>query len=191
MLFYLCGGLMFNHIIQELITKAIEKQAEKIITKKTSKQIQKDANTFNKPHLFVSGYYQAYAFLLVLPILIIVLLLCIFIQFQIHHFDMVALCCILMIFLLYATYKRVHKMYLLAYWQAGLTFYDRKGNQLVQIPSSYLKNATSKTNKLIIPYHNETWIIEKNKNDNLKEVEKMLSYFKNDSFCYECQNLYQ
>ena len=39
---------MFNHIIQELITKAIEKQAEKIITKKTSKQIQKDANTFNK-----------------------------------------------------------------------------------------------------------------------------------------------
>ena len=26
---------MFNHIIQELITKAIEKQAEKIITKKT------------------------------------------------------------------------------------------------------------------------------------------------------------
>lgn len=65
---------MLNHLIQELITKAIEKQAEKIITKKTSKQIQKDANTFNKPHFFVSGYYQAYAFLLVLPILIIVLL---------------------------------------------------------------------------------------------------------------------
>ena len=41
---------MLNHLIQELITKAIEKQAEKIITKKTSKQIQKDANTFNKPH---------------------------------------------------------------------------------------------------------------------------------------------
>ena len=59
---------MLNHLIQELITKAIEKQAEKIITKKTSKQIQKDANTFNKPHFFVSGYYQAYAFLLVLPI---------------------------------------------------------------------------------------------------------------------------
>ena len=82
-------------------------------------------------------------------------------------------------------------MYLIAYWKSGLVIYDCKGNQLVQIPSSYLKNATSKTNKLIIPYHNETWIIEKNKNDNLKEVEKMLSYFKNDSFCYECQNLYQ
>lgn len=63
-----------------------------------------------------------------------------------------------------------------------ITFYDRKGNQLVQIPSSYLKNATSKTNKLIIPYHNETWIIEKNKNDNLKEVEKMLSYLKTTHF---------
>ena len=46
---------MLNHLIQELITKAIEKQAEKIITKKTSKQIQKDANTFNKPHFFVSS----------------------------------------------------------------------------------------------------------------------------------------
>ena len=149
---------MLNHIIQELITKAIEKQTEKIITKKAQKKIQQEEVIFNKPHLFVSGYYQAYAFLFVCPILIIVLLLCIFIQFQVHHFDMVALCCILMIFLLYATYKRVHKMYLLAYWQSGLTFYDRKGNQLVQIPSSYLKNATSKTNKLIIPYHDETWI---------------------------------
>ena len=152
---------MLNHIIQELITKAIEKQTEKIITKKSQKKIQQEAVIFNKPHLFVSGYYQAYAFLFACPILIIVLLLCIFIQFQVHHFDMVTLCCILIIFLLYITYKRVHKMYLLAYWQSGLTFYDRKGNQLVQIPSSYLKNATSKTNKLIIPYHNETWIIEK------------------------------
>lgn len=74
---------MLNHLIQELITKAIEKQAEKIITKKTSKQIQKDANTFNKPHFLVSGYYQAYAFLLVLPILIIVLLLCMYIQLMV------------------------------------------------------------------------------------------------------------
>ena len=40
---------------------------------------------------------------------------------------------------------------------------------------------TSKTNKLIIPYHNETWIIEKNKNDNLKEVKKIAFLFlKND-----------
>ena len=37
-----------------------------------------------------------------------------------------------------------------------------------------------KPTNLLFPYHNETWIIEKNKNDNLKEVEKMLFYFKND-----------
>ena len=85
---------MLNHLIQELITTAIEKQAEKIITKKTSKQIQKDANTFNKPHFFVSGYYQAYAFLLVLPILIIVLLLCMYIQLKAKHLDMVIICLI-------------------------------------------------------------------------------------------------
>ncbi len=96
---------MLNHIIQELITKAIEKQTEKIITKKSQKKIQQEAMIFNKPHLFVSGYYQAYAFLFACPILIIVLLLCIFIQFQVHHFDMVTLCCILIIFLLYITYK--------------------------------------------------------------------------------------
>ena len=86
---------MLNHLIQELITKAIEKQAEKIITKKTSKQIQKDANTFNKPHFLVSGYYQAYAFLLVLPILIIVLLLCMYIQLMVNHLDMVIICLII------------------------------------------------------------------------------------------------
>ena len=53
---------MLNHIIQELITKAIEKQTEKIITKKSQKKIQQEEVIFNKPHLFVSGYYQAYAF---------------------------------------------------------------------------------------------------------------------------------
>ena len=69
---------MLNHIIQELITKTIEKQTEKIITKKSQKKIQQEEVIFNKPHLFVSGYYQAYAFLFACPILIIVLLLCIF-----------------------------------------------------------------------------------------------------------------
>ncbi|MGYP000136287396 len=48
---------MLNHIIQELITKAIEKQTEKIITKKSQKKIQQEEVIFNKPHLFVSGYY--------------------------------------------------------------------------------------------------------------------------------------
>ena len=33
---------MLNHIIQELITKAIEKQTEKIITKKAQKKIQQE-----------------------------------------------------------------------------------------------------------------------------------------------------
>ena len=126
MLLYRWGDFMLNHIIQELITKAIEKQTEKIITKKAQKKIQQEEVIFNKPHLFVSGYYQAYAFLFVCPILIIVLLLCIFIQFQVHHFDMVALCCILMIFLLYATYKRVHSFILFkkCYFKNQQTYYS-------------------------------------------------------------------
>lgn len=174
---------MLNHLIQELITKAIEKQAEKIITKKTSKQIQKDANTFNKPHFFVSGYYQAYAFLLVLPILIIVLLLCMYIQLKAKHLDMVIICLIILFFLIFITYKRTQKMYILAYWQSGLIVYNRKGQQLIQIPTAYVKKAVIKVNKIIISYHQETWIIEKNKNDNLKEIEQMLIYFKeSDSF---------
>ena len=172
---------MLNHIIQELITKAIEKQTEKIITKKSQKKIQQEAVIFNKPHLLVSGYYQAYAFLFACSYFNNR-----FIIMYVHlNFKYIILIWLFMLhfnnyFYFYATYKRVNKMYLIAYWKSGLVIYDCKGNELVQIPSSYLKNATSKTNKLIIPYHNETWIIEKNKNDNLKEVEKMLSYFKND-----------
>lgn len=53
---------MFQHIIQELITKAITQQTEKIIEKKTKKQIKKEEVYFQKPHLFISNYYQAYAF---------------------------------------------------------------------------------------------------------------------------------
>lgn len=95
---------------------------------------------------------------------------------------MVIACLILLFLLIFITYKRTKKMYLLAYWQSGLIFYNRKGRQIVQIPLVYVRKSIIKANKIIIPYHQETWIIEKNKNDNLKEVEKMLLYFKNDSF---------
>ena len=42
---------MLNHIIQELITKAIEKQTEKIITKKSQKKIQQEAVMLHFNHL--------------------------------------------------------------------------------------------------------------------------------------------
>ena len=44
---------MLNNIIQELITKAIEKQTEKIITKKSQKKIQQEAVIFTPFHCSV------------------------------------------------------------------------------------------------------------------------------------------
>ena len=44
-----------------------------------------------------------------------------------------------------------------------------------------IKKAVSYTHldvyKRQIPYHQETWVIQINKHDNLKEVEEMLTYF--------------
>ena len=60
---------MFQHIIQELITKAITQQTEKIIEKKTKKQIKKEEVYFQNL-IFYLYYYQAYAFLLTLPFFI-------------------------------------------------------------------------------------------------------------------------
>lgn len=168
---------MFQHIIQELITKAITKQTEKIIAGKTQKMIQKEEVFFHKPHLFVSGYYQAYAFLLMLPFLLIVLMLCLFIQLKNNHLDMVFVCLLLIILLIGITYKQNHKRLMIAYWQDVLVIYNAKGNQLIQIPAYYLKQAIIKPNKLIIPYHQETWVIPINKYDNLKEIKEMLHYF--------------
>lgn len=101
-----------------------------------------------------------------------------YIQLKAKHLDMVIICLIILFFLIFITYKRSQKMYILAYWQSGLIVYNRKGQQLIQIPTAYVKKAVIKVNKIIIPYHQETWIIEKNKNDNLKEIEQMLSYLK-------------
>lgn len=168
---------MFQHIIQELITNAITKQTEKIIEKKTKKQIKKEEVSFYKPHLFVSGYYQAYAFLLTFPFLLLVLILCILIQLNHNHIDMVFLCVFLILLLMIVTYKQNHKKLMIAYWQEVLIIYNAKGEQLIQIPAYYLKQALLKNNKLIIPYHQETWVIQINKHDNLKEVKEMLSYF--------------
>ena len=168
---------MFQHIIQELITKAITQQTEKIIEKKTKKQIKKEEVYFQKPHLFISNYYQAYAFLLTLHFLLIILTLCMIIQFKNNHLDMVIICVLLILLLITVTYKQNHKKLMIAYWQDILIIYNAKGTQLIQIPAYYLKQAIIKPNKLIIPYHQETWVIQINKHDNLKEVEEMLTYF--------------
>ena len=91
--------------------------------------------------------------------------------------DMVIICVLLILLLITVTYKQNHKKLMIAYWQDILIIYNAKGTQLIQIPAYYLKQAIIKPNKLIIPYHQETWVIQINKHDNLKEVEEMLTYF--------------
>ena len=99
------------------------------------------------------------------------------IQFNNNHLDMVIICVLLILLLITVTYKQNHKKLMIAYWQDILIIYNAKGTQLIQIPAYYLKQAIIKPNKLIIPYHQETWVIQINKHDNLKEVEEMLTYF--------------
>ena len=49
---------MLNHIIQELITKAIEKQTEKIITKKAQKKIFQEQEKKSETVLETKVYHQ-------------------------------------------------------------------------------------------------------------------------------------
>lgn len=125
---------MFQHIIQELITKAITQQTEKIIEKKTKKQIKKEEVYFQKPHLFISNYYQAYAFLLTLPFLLIILTLCMIIQFKNNHLDMVIICVLLILLLITVTYKQNHKKLMIAYWQIFLLFITLRALNLFKYP---------------------------------------------------------
>ena len=89
---------MFQHIIQELITKAITQQTEKIIEKKTKKQIKKEEVYFQNLIFLSLHYYQAYAFWLTLSFFINNLTLCMIIQFKNNHLDMVIICVLLISF---------------------------------------------------------------------------------------------
>ena len=76
---------MFQHIIQELITKAITQQTEKIIEKKTKKQIKKK-KFISKNLIFLSLITIKPMLFINSSFLLIILTLCMIIQFKNNHF---------------------------------------------------------------------------------------------------------
>lgn len=68
-------------------------------------------------------------------------------------------------------------MWTIVYWEGGLLFMDRGGNMVSKIPSSALSRVKFKGRKIIIPYNGKKYVIVRFKNDNEKDVQKMLQFY--------------
>ena len=69
------------------------------------------------------------------------------------------------------------RMRVVVYWSGGILFLDRKGNEIVQMPSMVLHQAVIKRSKIIIPWEGKRYIIYRNVKDNEQDVREMLAFY--------------
>ena len=59
----------------------------------------------------------------------------------------------------------------------GMAFYDKDGNELVQLPRTAIEQMTVKNGKITIPWEDKEYKIIRNPFDNEKEVREMLNFY--------------
>ena len=68
-------------------------------------------------------------------------------------------------------------MRVIIYWDNGMAFYDKDGNELVQLPRTAIEQMTVKNGKITIPWEGKEYKIIRNPFDNEKEVREMLNFY--------------
>lgn len=68
-------------------------------------------------------------------------------------------------------------MRVIIYWDNGMAFYDKDGNELVQLPRTAIEQMTVKNGKITIPWEDKEYKIIRNPFDNEKEVREMLNFY--------------
>lgn len=71
-------------------------------------------------------------------------------------------------------------MRVIIYWDNGMAFYDKDGNELVQLPRTAIEQMTVKNGKITIPWEGKEYKIIRNPFDNEKEVREMLNFYGKD-----------
>lgn len=169
---------MIEKIIRKVLQNAATTAVDKAIAARARKVAQADGRQWNGNfHCMVSGYYEGLAMQYIGTVFIIIGIFCLIGMWAAG--EGVFWWCFLavMIVFLIAVIRTKRRMRVIVYWEGGIMFLDRKGNEIAQIPSCALNQAVIKYNKIIIPWEEKKYIIYRNAEDNEQDVQKMLAFY--------------
>lgn len=145
-----------GHIVQRLVRNAIMQAVNQVIQKKTQQEAAKFGNEWKGSfHCLVSGYYSGMTYSI--------------------WFLVIAVVC-----LVTRSYG-MKMMRVIIYWDNGMAFYDKDGNELVQLPRTAIEQMTVKNGKITIPWEGKEYKIIRNPFDNEKEVREMLNFYSTEN----------
>ena len=157
-----------GHIVQRLVRNAIMQAVNQAIQKKTQQEAAKFGNEWKGSfHCLVSGYYSGMTVkYLMLPFAIFCILCA--------AGSGIAVVCLI------TRNYGMKKMRVIIYWDNGMAFYDKDGNELVQLPRTAIDQMTVKNSKITILWDGKEYKIIRNPFDNEKEVREMLNFYGKD-----------
>ena len=68
-------------------------------------------------------------------------------------------------------------MHVIIYWDNGMVFYDKDGNEIVQLPRQAIEQMSGNNRKITIPWNGVEYKIVRNPFDREKEVQEMLALY--------------
>ena len=157
-----------GHIVQRLVRNAIMQAVNQVIQNKTQQEAAKFGNEWKGSfHCLVSGYYSGMTVkYLMLPFAVFCILCAI-------GSGIAGGMTYSIWFLVIAVVCLVTRSY-------GMAFYDKDGNELVQLPRPAIEQMTVKNGKITIPWEGKEYKIIRNPFDNEKEVREMLNFYGKD-----------
>ncbi len=173
---------VMDNIIQKLIegmTKdIITNVVNKIVERKARQVAQKEGQGWEGSfHSMVSGYYTGLSFQYLGIILVVVLAVSMTGMWLTGDREDLWIFFTIMVLFLVVTVIMKRRMRVVVYWSGGILFLDRKGNEIVQMPSMMLHQAVIKRSKIIIPWEGKRYIIYRNVKDNEQDVREMLAFY--------------
>ena len=135
-----------GHIVQRLVRNAIMQAVNQVIQNKTQQEAAKFGNEWKGSfHCLVSGYYSGMTVkYLMLPFAVFCILCAIGsgiaggLTYSIWFLVIAVVC------LVTRSYG-MKMMRVIIYWDNGMAFYDKDGNELVQLPRTAIEQMTVKT----------------------------------------------
>lgn len=169
---------IMQKLVQSVLQNAVSAAADKAIAIKARKVAQEDGQGWSGNfHSMVSGYYAGLTMHYLGTALIVILIVCMAGMWLTGDRAYLWRFSLLMAVFIIAMVIMKGRMRVVVYWEGGIMFLDRRGNEIVQMPSQVLNQAVIKRSKIIIPWEGKKYIIYRNAQDNEQAVKEMLAFY--------------
>ena len=170
-----------GHMIQCLVRKAMIQAVNQTIQKKTKQEAARLGEEWKGSfRCLVSGYYSGLTVKYMMLPIAIFFILCVPICamgggfiYSVWFLVIAAVCLIVRRY-------GMKMMHVIIYWDNGMVFYDKDGNEIVQLPRQAIEQMSVNNRKITIPWDGVEYKIVRNPFDSEKGVQEMLAFYGKD-----------